>query len=84
MIVITDTLMVNPHNVAYIRKENAYGGGFCVSLHGLGPSGRIEIGHEYFQNESEAELFMDYCCEEIDKANGIFEEKNEKENKNVD
>ena len=83
MIVITDTLMVNPHNVAYIRKEHAYKEGFCVSLQGLGPSGRIEIGTAYFQNECEAELFMDYCCEEIDKANGVYQKTKELNEENI-
>lgn len=80
MIVVTDTLMVNPRNVVYITKEVAYKGQFRVSLYGIGSDGRTNIGGCVFQNECEAELFMDYCCKEIDKANGIFEEKNEELN----
>lgn len=83
MIVVTDNLMVNPHNVAYIRKDNVSGGRFCVSLIALGTSGRIDIGYAYFQNEWEAERFMDYCCEEIDKANGVYQKTEELNEENI-
>ncbi len=83
MIVVRDTLMVNPRNVVYITKEVAYKGQFRVLLYGLGPSGRIEIGTAYFQNECEAELFMDYCCEEIDKANGVYQKTEELNEENI-
>lgn len=83
MIVVNDILMVNPYNVAYIRKDNVCGGQFRVSLYGLGPTGRFDIGDAFFQNECEAELFMDYCCEEIDKANGVYQKTEELNEENI-
>lgn len=83
MIVVSDSLMVNPYNVAYVTKNVTHGGEFCISLCGLGSAGRIDIGNAYFQSEFEAESFMDYCCEEIDKANGVYQKTEELNEENI-
>ena len=82
MIVLNDHYMVNPSLVVsvLIEKSEYSFGGWYVILYTMKGEGRHQIGSRNFQTESEAQLFMDYCCEEIDKANGVYKEtKNDTE-----
>lgn len=75
MIVIDEYTMVNPSQVAIIKK------GSVGSMYGVDllNTDNMEICSKWFNTNAEAELFMDYCCKEIDMANGIYEENYENE-----
>lgn len=76
MIVMNNHYMVNPKLVVsvLVEKSEYSFGGWNVMLYTMKGEGRYQIASKNFPTESEADLFMDYCCEEIDKANGVYEE----------
>ena len=86
MIVVNDRFIVNPALVSSIfYEESTYARGeFCVKLFGIGNSGKVQIGSKLCKNMAEAELFMDYCCKEIDMANGVYNENNKITENNID
>jgi hypothetical protein len=74
MIVAGEGLMINPAHVArVVRFHDAYWHKWEVRL--LSAEGNT-LSDQTFDIEAEADLFLDYVCEEIDKANGIYKETN--------
>ena len=85
MIVMSDRYMVNPKMVVSLlmEKSDYPSGGYFIRLYALRDGGTYEIARKRFDRECEAELFMDYCCQEIDKANGVYKESKEENDENI-
>ena len=73
MIVISGYEMVNPAHIVRLYKEQD---GFDHRKWHvrISTSGGITINPPTFDNEFEADLFMDYVCKEVDIVNGQYKE----------